>query len=234
MSNSLPDLSQSGGLPNSSVVNVSALSRLFERNTTSYKFLFFLSILDVLERNDFNIEVVDFQSLTLEMLVNAWVPCIIFHLSLGSQDKISRIIDSLKLNFDESLKDPKLADKVLIRRMITNKDLSEAVNHLRKNVPFRLIIPFLEDCLGDVNRGKGTELEMAMPAIANQFFESHKPLYKFNSTHYRDCDLVLIHPDWIDYLRENFKVVRRWTEWEWASYMQNRNPSVPNIAAKLF
>lgn len=234
MSKSKTDLSQSGVLPNSSIVDVLALSRIFERNTTSYKFLFFLSILDILERNNFNTQVIEFQTLILEMLVNAWIPCMVSNLSLGSQDKINTIINSLSLIFDESLIDGRLANKSTIREMIAKKDLSYAVDRLRRNVPFRLIIPFLEDCLGDVDRGRGTELEMAMPEIASQYFESHKPLYKFNSIYYRDCDLILLHPDWIDYLGENHKVIRRWAEWEWVSYMQNRNPGASDIAAKLF
>lgn len=234
MSKSKINSSQSGGLPNSSTVDVFALSRIFERNTTSYKFLFFLSILDILERNDFNIQIIEFQYLILEMLVNAWMPCVISNLSLGSQDKIGKIIDSLNLVFDKSLKNSQSTNKSAIRKLIAEKDLSDAVDRLRRNVPFRLIIPFLEDCLEDIDRGRGTELEMAIPEIANQYFESHKPLYKFNSIYYKDCDVILLHPDWIDYLRKNYKVIRRWAEREWVSYMQNRNPSASDIAAKMF
>ena len=60
-------------------------------------------------------------------------------------------------------KDP---DKTLLRQAIATQDLKATITHLRRYVPFRLIIPFLEADLGQVSRGKGNQLDVAMPAIA--------------------------------------------------------------------
>lgn len=223
-----------GQLPTSSQVNVSALSRLFTDTTNSYKYLFFLSLLDVLRRNHFTIESVDFETLIVEMLANAWFPHTFFKLSFGSQDKIAQKLDSLNLTVDEPIIRFRDTDKTLLRQAISSQDLKDVVTHLQKYVPYRLIIPFLEDVLTGVNRGRGDELERAMPAIVDRYFESHKPLYKFDGTQRRDCQAIVIHSDWAKYLKQHYTIVRGWVAWEWLTYMQKRNPSTPAIANKLF
>lgn len=62
-------------LPTSEDVDVSALSRLFADTTNSYKFVFFISILDILKRRSFDVsQPITFQELVVEMLANAWYP----------------------------------------------------------------------------------------------------------------------------------------------------------------
>jgi len=229
-----PSLSMSGQLPDSSQVNVLALSRLFVDITNSYKYLFFLSLLDILRRNHFEIESVSFEELIVEMLANAWFPHTFFKLSFGSQDKISQKLDSLDLVIDEPIIRFRDTDKTLLRQAISSQNLKDVVTHLQKYVPYRLIIPFVENALDGVNRGRGDELERAMPAIADCCFESHKPLYKFDATQRKDCQAIIIHSDWANYLKQHYAIVRGWTAWEWLTYMQKRNPSTPAIANKLF
>ena len=53
-------------------------------------------------------------------------------------------------------KDP---DKTLLRQAISTQNLKATITHLRRYVPCRLIIPFLETDLGQVNRGKGNQLD---------------------------------------------------------------------------
>jgi hypothetical protein len=128
-------------------------------------------------------------------------------------------------------KDP---DKTLLRQEIATQDLKATITHLRRYVPFRLIIPFFEADLGQVSRGKGNQLDVAMPAIAHRYFDSRRPLYRFDSTAYNDCQGILPYPDWVDYLKQHYAIVRGWAAWEWLTYMQKRNPSTPAIASKLF
>lgn len=234
MTEDAPSLSTSGQLPRSSLVNVSALTRLFSDTTNSYKYLFFLSLLDILRRNHFAIESVRFETLIVEMLANAWFPHTFFKLSFGTQDKIAQKLDSLDLVIDEPIIRFRDTDKTLLRQAISSQNLKDVITHLQKYVPYRLIIPFVENALGEVNRGRGDDLERAMPAIADRCFESHKPLYKFDATQLKDCQGIIIHSDWANYLEQHYAIIRGWTAWEWLTYMQKRNPSTPAIANKLF
>jgi transcriptional regulator with XRE-family HTH domain len=222
-------------LPESQNVDVSALSRLFLDTTTSYKYLFFISLLDILKRRQFDVlSPISFQEIIVEMLANAWYPHSYFKLSFGSQDKLSKKLDSLTLEIGEPILKFTDTDKKLLRKTIASQDLKDVVSHLRKYVPFRLIIPFLEKELEGVNRGKGNELDIAMPAIAEKYFESNKPLYQFDSNKYSECRSIVFHPDWALYIEKHFALVRGWTSWEWLNYMQQRNPSVPGIVNKIF
>lgn len=224
-------------LPESEQVNISALAGLFANTTNSYKYLFFMSLLDILYRRQFDVlSPISFQEIIVEMLANAWYPHTFFKLSFGTQDQISQKLDSLKMEIEEPIVQFRDTDKRLLRKAIASQDLKDVISHLRQYVPFRLLKPFLnqELELSGVNSGKGTELEYAMPAIAEQIFESCKPLYRFNSTQYKDCDSVIIHADWAAYFEQHYSIIRGWVAWEWLTYMQKRNPSTPAIANKLF
>ncbi len=222
-------------LPGSDQVNVAALSRLFADTTNSYKYLFFLSLLDILNRRQFEVRLpISFQDAIVEMLANAWYPHTFFKLSFGIQDKIAQKLNSLNLVLEEPIIQLKDTDKKLLRQAIEAQNLKDVVSHLRRYVPFRLIVPFLESELERISRGKGNQLEVAMPEIANRCFESHKPIYRFDATQHRDCQTIIVHPDWANYLEQHYVIVRGWLSWEWLSYMQKRNPSTPAIAHKLF
>lgn len=222
-------------LPDSSKVNVGALSRLFADTTNSYKYLFFLSLLDIMKRRRFEVtEPISFQDLIVEMLANAWFPHTFFKLSFGTQDKVAQKLDALELAITEPIIRFRDTNKTLLREAIAAQDLRDVVSHLRRYVPFRLIAPFLEDQLAGVSRGRGNQLEVAIPAIANRCFNSDKPLYRFDSEQHNRCQAVIIHPAWVTYLEQHYGIVRGWASWEWLTYMQKRNPSTPAIANKLF
>ncbi|MFQ4134727.1 hypothetical protein PGN35_000235 [Nodosilinea sp. PGN35] len=165
-------------LPDLSKVNVAALTRLFADTTNSYKYLFFLSLLDILKRRRFEAtEPISFQNLIVEMLANAWFPHTFFKLSFGTQDQVAHKLDALDLTITEPIIRFRDTDKTLLRKAIALQDLGDVVSHLSRYVPFRLIAPFLEHQLAGVSWGKGNQLEVAIPAIANRCFNSDKPLY---------------------------------------------------------
>jgi transcriptional regulator with XRE-family HTH domain len=228
----VPEVSQ---LPQFEDLDVSALSRLFSDTTTSYKFLFFISLLDILKRRQFDVlSPISFQEIIVEMLANAWYPHTYFKLSFGSQDKIAQKLDSLALEITEPILKFTDTNKKLLRKTIASQNLKDVISHLKKYVPFRLIIPFLEHELEGINRGRGNELDVAMPAIAEKYFEAKKPLYRFDSNKYSECQSIIVHPDWASYIEEYYAIVRGWASWEWLNYMQQRNSSVPGIVNKIF
>ncbi|MBD2576514.1 HNH endonuclease domain-containing protein [Oscillatoria sp. FACHB-1406] len=224
-------------LPESEQIDVSALARIFTNTTTSYKYLFFLSVLDILKRRNFTVSCpINFREIIVEMLANAWYPHTYFKLYFGTQDKIAQKLDSLQLEITERVLKFTDTDKTELRATIAQQNLKDAIAHLKRYVPFRLIAPFLETELEaeNVKRGTGNCLEKAMPALADRYFERRKPFYKFDTSSYRDCTSILIHPDWANYIKNNYAIVRGWVFWEWVQYMQKLNPNTPNIINKIF
>jgi hypothetical protein len=92
------------GLPQSEQLDIPALYRLFENTTNSYKYIFFLSLLDILKRRLFDVSLpIDIKEITIEMLANAWYPYAYFKLSFGLQDKLAEKLDSLHLEISEPI-----------------------------------------------------------------------------------------------------------------------------------
>jgi hypothetical protein len=221
-------------LPLSNSLNIAALSRLFNNTTNSYKFIFFLSILDILARRKFDVKKsISFFELTVEMLANAWFPHTFFKLSFGTQDTIAKKLDSLALDISEPVFKFRDTDKKLLRKAISSAELGDA-ERLMEFVPFRLLIPFLEEELKNIDKGKWMVFELAMPSITNQHFDSKNPLYKFDSDNYKECRGIFFNERWAEYLKLHFSIIYNWASWHWLHYMQKRNPSTPAISSKLF
>jgi len=217
-------------LPDSDILNIESLSKILNRTTNSYKFIFFLSILDIIKERNFEFAgQVSFFDLTVHMLVKAWTPCKEFNLSFGSQDTItSKIYDlDLKLPIDW-----KKNDKETLRWAIASVDLKNA-ERLMDFVPYRLISPFLEEELAGVDKGEWLTLELALPAIANKTFLVKKPIYRFDSDDYKECSAIIIHPEWVEYFKANFAAVYDWALSRWIEYMEKRNAGISGIAEIL-
>jgi hypothetical protein len=224
-------------LPNSDTLNISALSRLFAETTTSYKYLYFISLLDILNRRQFEVlSPISFEEIIVEMLANAWYPHTYFKLAFGTQDKITQKLDSLNIKISSSIVNFRDEDKKFLRKTISLQPLNDIIIYFKKYVPFRLLCPFLEQELKEekISRGKGNDLDRAMPRIAEKYFESRKLLYYFDSNEYSHCQSIIFHPEWAEYIEENYTIVRDWASWEWLKYMQSHNSKVTNIVNKLF
>jgi hypothetical protein len=221
-------------LPESRGLNIAALSGLFRHTTNSYKFIFFLSIIDLLKRRKFEvIEPFSFSELTIEMLAIAWFPHTFFKLSFGTQDTLAKKLDSLTIDVDSTLSSLFAKDKRALRSMLERTDLTVAMR-LMDFVPYRLLIPFLEPKLRGIDKGAWMVLENAMPCVANENFDELRPLYRFDRSEYRECRGIFIHSEWASYLQSHFSIVYGWASWNWLQYMQKRNPTTPGISNKLF
>jgi hypothetical protein len=131
-------------LPDSDILQITILSRIFNKTTNSYKYLFFLALLDILESKNFdNQEQINFKEIAIEMLANAWYPHIYFKLSFGVQDQVSNKLDSLNLDFEKFQN----SNKNNLKKVISNCSLDGVINGhgLLRFVPFRLIRPFFEN-----------------------------------------------------------------------------------------
>jgi transcriptional regulator with XRE-family HTH domain len=129
--NSTPDL------PKSDRVNVSALSQIFDNTTTSYKHLFFISILDILRRRKFDtLSPISFREIIVEMLANAWYPHSYFKLSFRVQDKIAAKLDTLVLEITEPILKFTDTDKKLLRKTIQSQNIDDIISFISRYVHF--------------------------------------------------------------------------------------------------
>jgi hypothetical protein len=220
-------------LPPADHLNIGALTGLFRHTTNSYKFLFFVALLDLLKRHRFDAErPYTYAEITIEMLALAWFAHTFFKLSFGAQDTIAKKLDALELHLAPSA-NRFVRDRQALRTELQNSDLKDA-RRLMDFVPYRLLIPFLEPQLKGVDKGAWLVFEQAMPRITNAHFATARPLYRFDSDDYRQCSAIRFHPDWAAYLETHFPIIQGWAAWHWLHYMQRRNPATPALANKLF
>ena len=75
--------------PQSNVLPTHLLSQVFNDTTLTYKYYWFISILQIYnETNESKINIFDIVS---RMIANAWYPIHYFHLSFGKQDLFQKL-----------------------------------------------------------------------------------------------------------------------------------------------
>lgn len=213
-------------LPHSDQLDISALSRLFKKTTTSYKYLFFMSLLTLLKKRHFQVDGhIQLKDIEIEMLVTAWYPHVFFKLSFGSQDKIASALQSTPpIEDDRNLLSKTGRDK--LRNHLANYGKVQDYG-LMRYVRHRILRPFFEtEMYGMTDHMVDREI----PMLAAERFHERRPLFRFDNSKKR----ILLHPDWVAYLKQNQTIVEGWALWNWADYMQRRNPGIPAVTRKLF
>ena len=110
-------------LPNSDYLPINYLSAVFNDTTNSYKFYWFLGILERL--NKFQEKEMQIDDIINEMIGEVWYPINYFKLSFGKQDKLEEVVVSLKnkLRLQKDIKKDELISyfKVKNNKEIINK-----------------------------------------------------------------------------------------------------------------
>jgi len=210
-------------LPESNNLDINALSRLFDKTTNSYKYIFILSILDILSKRLFNTSgAITFEEIVIEMLANSWYPHSFFKLSFGLQDMIPSQLQKLNIEVGKLALKGDFTGKEYLRQIIASK---KPDNSLMDYVPYRVNAAFFR---AELKRLPDYKVNSTIVQLSNEYFDIRKPLFKYAN------NSIIIHPDWISYFKTNYKIVKGWISWEWLHYMQKCNPSVPAISNKLF
>lgn len=214
-------------LPKTSLLKIEYLAASFNNVTNSYKFYWFLAILDhVRETQERTIPI---PHLLARMVANVWYPTNYFRLSFGKLDRLSQITLALKEQSHLPL-DAKKGDVIaaVLAILAQPTPFGRQILSLANYVPTRFLRPFLAEAL----RGQaGRDVDKLTPKFAAEAFESTSPcLYRFGP----DGQTIEIHPRWFDYLQTHLPIITGFSLWHLHGYLQRNNPNVPNISAKLF
>ena len=170
-------------------------------------------------------QIISFEELIDEMIVDAWYMVTEYHLNLGPRDSLEKVVDYISERY--SL--PSSVKTKVIREWLKNtKDpaVIKAKRDLTLNVPFRLQAPFLEG-FNTASWNCGSK------ALAEAINAQSGLMYYFNNIAGLGSYIVL-NNDWMDYLSENQEIVRGWIKYNMIIYLQRRNPNVPGISDKLY
>jgi len=197
-------------LPDNKTLNINTLSQIFTKTSATYKFYWFVGLLDILVKE--RKTKISFWEIIASMIAESWYPIHYFKISFGKSDSLF----DYSQNIQKNLQIPIDADKTVIKAMILENLalVKRYLNKLDDNVPYWLLTPWFE---------KTSRRDIV---LKSQRFE--------NNCLYAIIDKEIeINPLWKDYLIENYAVLLDFTFWNLTEFLQKRNPNVPNLPAKL-
>lgn len=202
-------------IPHSEALSTSCLSKVFDNTTATYKFYWFISLLDfVVKKRKERLSVWD---VVIGMVVNAWYPVCYFHLSFGKGDSLGRVIEKLMQEYDIPMNKSREELEAYLYEHIGDKRLVSILRILTNNVPYRFLRPWID-----------TSDDSEVVRRSNVF--EHDCLYRFVDG---DAMQIEINGRWMNYLQSNYAVLRDFAYWNLTLFLQVRNPNVPNIPNKL-
>ncbi|MDA0242451.1 MAG: HNH endonuclease [Chloroflexi bacterium] len=212
---------------------IERLAASFSNVTNSYKFYWFLAILQHLKETDEPI--IPVEPLLARMVAQVWYPTNYFYLSFGKQDRLSQIALTLKLEYNlpitASTKEVMQAVFACLESS-TSKKSQQEIKSLAAYVPYRFLRPFF---LAELRGELDWKINNRIIELAQHHFSDtpNPPLYRFCKTE-RDTPAIELHPLWVRYLQQHLPILLGFVHWHLLNYLQKNNPNVPNIAAKLF
>jgi len=216
-------------LPYSSHLPIPILASIFDEVTNSYKFYWFLAILEQV-REQPETRLVPLELLLARMVANVWYPTNYFRLSFGKQDRLGNV--AMQLGKISGLPMDSPCGRVIetAQQHIREQDkLGKAILSLADYVPYRFLRPFFAQTLRGV---KDSEVNCRIRQLAENTFQDSQPcLYRFVET---PQPAIELHPKWLEYLQQHLGILTGFCLWHLVNYLQRNNPNVPNIPGKLF
>lgn len=203
-------------IPQSHTLTTRHLNRVFDNTVATYKYYWFLGILDfVVKQGKTRLNVWE---IMVSMVANAWYPVNYFRLSFGKSESLYDAILTLQRerNIPINIGIDELT--LLLQELIQQPNVRRSLNFLQQNVPFRFLRPWIDtsDDREVVRRSQSLE---------------NGCLYKLEREGHTLW--VELNPVWLGYLQENYEILRAFALWGLTNFLQVRNPSVPNIPNKL-
>lgn len=198
------------GLPSYGGLPIQKLAQIFNNTSATYKFYWFLGILDSVESGKKEIDKIN---LFAKMLSNPWYTVNFFKLSFGRQDKIQSSIKLVQKR--ENL--PITLHKTDIEKKLKNSKSIETqrkLYHFDKNVPHWFLSPWY--------KGKNKQEIYSM----SKHFQDKPPYALFEHK-------IIIDEDWYNYFQIHAKLLKEFCYWNLTLFLQSRNPNVPDIPNKL-
>ena len=200
-------------LPSEGVVDVARLSRIYDNTTATYKFYWFVSIINLISANP-DRRVFSFEEIIAGMIAEAWYPIHYFRLSFGKLDSLESNIFEIQRTLDIPID----ANKDVVRETILkNKEIQSVrrcLSIFTLNVPYRFLSPWI-------------------PKATNAQVEQYSREF-FNNCPYAIAGKeILVDEIWAEYLTRNASILKDYSFWNLSIFLQKRNPNVPDIPSKL-
>lgn len=216
-------------LPASTGLPVSALAASFDDVTNSYKFYWFLAIIEQVRETQNRTIPLDL--LLAQMVAGVWYPANFFRLSFGKQDRLANVVAQISQQAGLPADTPhRRVIETALRYSSSSGHVGREILSLANFVPYRFLRPFFAQTL----RGaKDWEVNARIEKLTEDAFADPLApcLYRFVRIPRPGIE---INPRWFEYLQQHLSILTGFCLWHLVNYLQRNNPNVPNIASKLF
>jgi hypothetical protein len=196
-------------LPFSENLPVNRLASVFASTSATYKFYWFLAILELVEEGN---TAISKRKIFSRMISNSWYTVNYFHISFGKQDLIQEAVTSI-LKIENLTINENKSKIIAVLENTINILTIRILNHFDKNVPHWFISPWFSGNRNSIY-------------LQSQNFDNGC-LYSLEK------DFININPLWSSYLKSNSKILKDFCYWNLSLFLQKRNPNVPDIPNKL-
>jgi len=185
---------------------------VFNDTVATYKFYWFLSILDILVNT--NKTKITFWEIVAVMMSHAWYPSLYFKIWFGHSDSFHAQLLLVQdyLNIPTEEKTATIKKKLLDN--LEDENLISMMEKFIEHVPYRFLSPWIKWV------SKNDSIRKSQSYL-------NDCLYKIEDK------TITINPNWKDYLTENYEILKDFIYWNLLVFLQKRNPNVPNLASKL-
>jgi hypothetical protein len=200
-------------------LNPEHLNRVFVNTTNSYKYYWWLSIIELFSLKEK--KEISFDEIIFKTISKLWYPVNYYKLSFGKTDQCSAYIKEIKERY---LLDDDLSEHELYEFLIVNKDsvlLSKITSELTKYVPYRFIRPWFSQ----ETRGlKDSRVNSKILEIQNETAP-----YSIDV----GSNKIAINDSWVQWLRMNHTLTKAHVLFNLVGYLEKKNPNVPSLSKKL-
>jgi HNH endonuclease len=214
-------------LPDFEGLNIASLARCFNNVTNSYKFYWFLSILDHI--NESKDPFITYDELSLRMLALAWYPLDYYKLSFGKQDSFKNLSNKISAYFkvDNSVNSAPLLQQISenVPDDENRKLRKEITIVLKRWVSFRFLSSFYDNQITGL---KDYELNKKIREMTNEAdLHSDSVPYSINQKG------ITLNQNWIEYFKQHQYILRGFINWNLIRFLQKNNPNVIGLPEKI-
>ncbi len=212
-------------------LNIDSFIHMLDDTTECYKFYWLDALLKLFSLG--KTEIV-FDDLINQMIADAWYSVVEYHLHLGPKNASGKIMNSLEravIKLSQLTNIPNDADRdtIILAVKENDRELHGEKDQLTKNVPYRMLSPFMHEVKGN---DRIWDQKKRLIAYIEQL--NRKECIPYQITNGAGLKKrVVINEEWQDFFMDNFVTISGWIEVKKVRYLQGRNPGVPGIIYKL-
>lgn len=200
-------------------MNLKHFNKVFSNTQNSYKFYWWLVIIEICFEEQKN--ELSFDEIVLKIISKLWYPVNYFKLSFGIIDQCSKYVKKIQIEYHL---EENISEKDLYQFLVKHKNsdfLKNTTKELTRYVPFR----FIRSWYSEETRGlKDSKVNSKILELQNQ-----KAPYNIE---YKSKKII-VSKDWFEWINKNHILIKAFTMFELIKYLEKENPNVVNLSKKL-